>query len=127
MYHELIAALLGHTGDVFQPETFELSSGFPLLHVAERAVLGRLAQLGKKYAAFQDYINTRSSLQFEMTLKASINTFLEEYRFAVVSLEEEVLESKMTVSMVQSRLDRVICDIADLIVLLAFCRVAIFD
>jgi hypothetical protein len=107
MLHELVLALLGHTGDVFEPETFKISAGFPHLHISERTILDRLAQLGRSYTKFQQFTQMQTKSQFIAALQGEIDLWLEEYRSAVVSLEETIMKEKITLPLVQLSLEGV--------------------
>ncbi|KAJ3307163.1 Gamma-tubulin complex component 4 [Kappamyces sp. JEL0829] len=100
MLHELVVALLGHSGDVFEEPSFEVSLGFPNLHPSERLIMNHTAQLGKLYSEIRHYTQSPGSEGFEFALKNSIEEWLEQYRVAVVELEEDVMFRPVFVELV---------------------------
>lgn len=97
MFHELLFALMGYPGDVFLDD-FQISTSFSAkaatsqhatLHPAEISIMNKIAKIGKFYSLLRNYLEEKSSSFhfFEMTLKASIEKWLEKYKSKIVTLE----------------------------------------
>ena len=109
MLHELLLVLLGHPGDIFDSETFEISSGFPDLHPGERATLERLGSLGKRFQLISNYSDNSTSNEFENALKVSLKSHLNEYQNDVIGLEKGILElNQATIHTIESKLEKVL-------------------
>ena len=102
MLHEVLTALLGHTGDVIKSD-FTLALGFPNLHPSERQVIERLARLGQLYSQISAF-KARAYI-FDHCLKQSIEVWLDDYRNLVVGLEEELMVERASISTLATQLD----------------------
>ena len=66
MLHELLFALMGYAGDIFEPyppspqkaTTFSISHNFPFLHLTERESLNRLGHLGWIYSQINHFVKS---------------------------------------------------------------------
>ncbi|KAF8965000.1 hypothetical protein BGZ46_000674 [Entomortierella lignicola] len=118
MLHELLIALSGYPGDIFQPfppepaiaTTFAISD-IPLLHPSEKESLDRLAQLGFYYRKFNYFISTCRSLTYQhdnqttsakpapsglylRALAYALEQKLQEYRKVIVETEAAILSGQ---------------------------------
>ena len=120
MIQELLVALMGHTGDIFQADTFQIIGGFPSLHPAELAIMNEVALIGKDFAVIDFYLqdegivsdNRKRVSSFEMCLKYALERWLDEYKGVVVELEAEAMQhhnsQTVTVASILNRLKGVI-------------------
>ena len=111
MLHEILLAMLGHSGDLFEEESFELHPGFPDLHPAEKATLDKLALLGKRYKEILIYVETPTSFEFEAVLRKSLHIYLQNYRNEVLEVEKDILESdKISIYGILNKFEKVYID-----------------
>lgn len=120
MIQELLVALMGHTGDIFQADTFQIIGGFPSLHPAELAIMNEVALIGKDFAVIDFYLKDEDIVSkdlkrvssCEMCLKYALERWLDEYKGVVVELEAEAMQQHkgqtVTVASILNRLKRVI-------------------
>lgn len=109
MLHELLFALLGHTGDIFEKNSFKVAAGFPFLHPSEEAIMNNIASVGKLYSKLIRFLERPNSFSFEIVLKSALHKWLDEYRAKVMDLERACMEEGniVTVAYIQQEIEQV--------------------
>jgi hypothetical protein len=105
MYHEILFALLGLTGDIIvlsedpilRLPTFRIKDGYSLLNDAEKEQINQILPLGWYYQQFQHFqaqynltwnlIHSQLPI-YKMAVAFAIQDLLQEYEDAVTELEE---------------------------------------
>ncbi|KAG9305633.1 hypothetical protein G9A89_001694, partial [Geosiphon pyriformis] len=112
MFHELLLALSGLSGDLFipyppapeNPVLFKIPPDFPFLHQAERTSLERLAILGFHYRAIVIFLDSNRGRNVSTTPRGSfvyafcnaVNDALSDYKKLVIETEKKVLNKDDT-------------------------------
>jgi Gamma tubulin complex component N-terminal len=108
MLHEVLLALLGHSGDLFESDTFQVSLGFPDLYPGERETLNKLGILGKEYQDILNNVERPTNFDFETVFKNTLKLYLHNYRNDVLGLEKDILEFDHTsIYTIHNRLEKV--------------------
>ena len=90
--NELLVALVGYPGDVFQKSNgYKASLEFPFVHPADRLALDRIAILGSQYELLDNFVQTnRYNGLYKSALALSVDGILEEYQRDIVELESKI-------------------------------------
>ncbi|KAJ3326227.1 Gamma-tubulin complex component 4 [Boothiomyces sp. JEL0866] len=100
MLHELLLTMLGYEGDIFRLQSsLTISQEFVFIHEAEKQALNKLATLGHQY---QQITSTKlDSDIFKITVKKEIDSWLDEYRSLISSLELSAMKNEINLSYIQ--------------------------
>lgn len=116
MFHELLLALLGHSGKIVQDSgtTFELSQDITFIHEGEKTILNELVQLGHYYQTISTFVEKKLVLEFKglypRAVASGLSKILDGYRRQILRVEEEALkhgEGIIPLSSLQATLDEV--------------------
>ena len=103
MIHELLIALMGHTGDIIESETFRVVGGYPNLHPAEIAIMNEIALVGKHYKVIEEYIEdyetSDKKCSFERNLQHSLEKWLDGYKATILDLECQAMEPNRMITL----------------------------
>ncbi|BFY98455.1 hypothetical protein BsWGS_01495 [Bradybaena similaris] len=121
MLHELLLALKGHYGGVFNHSSDGITvvPGLPFIQVSEEVVLNQLCKLGTYYKDFRDFIQHYGSGLLAVKqpdtddlhglymkcLCQGLNSVLEDYRRVLLEIEQDILhDAHLPVSHIAYRL-----------------------
>ncbi|CAG5115406.1 unnamed protein product [Candidula unifasciata] len=121
MLHELLLALKGHYGGVFNHSNDGITvvPGLPFIHASEEVVLNQLCKLGTYYKDFRDFIQHYGSGLLAVhqpdtddlhglymkCLCQGLNNVLEDYRQVLLEIEQDILhDAHLPVSHIACRL-----------------------
>ena len=87
--NELLVALLGHPGDIFEKKNnYKAATEFPYIHPSERLALDRVSILGSQYEIMRNFVDNNKYNGLYMSIFAmSIDRIMEDYEREIVELE----------------------------------------
>ena len=90
--HELLVALLGHPGDVFEKKRgYKAAVDFPYIHPSERLALDQVSSLGLQYEIMQEYVeDNRFNGIYRSALGLAIDRVLNSYHRDIVELGAQI-------------------------------------
>ena len=104
--HELLVALLGHPGDVFEEKRgYKAAVDFPFIHSSERLALDRVSSLGLQYEMLQEYVeNNRFNGIYRSALGLAVDRVLNSYHHDIVELETQIESENSVLGQVSLKL-----------------------